>query len=100
LALAGLTLVPSAWANGWKTSRARFSPEGERAPRITISGNQVKVRHVTKGSGKVRGTALRGDRTYNFSSNGTYSVAPGRYQHLVYGDVPSGGSIESVLQYQ
>jgi hypothetical protein len=83
-----------------RTSRALFSPERELAPTIQITGSTITIQHRVKGSGEVRGTALRGKRTYRFSGDGTYEVEPGRYQHIVFGQVPSGGSIESLLRYQ
>lgn len=97
--LAGTAAGPGPMA-GSKTSRALFSPQKEVAPVIVISGSKVSVSHRVTGSGEVSGTALKGERTYRFSRDGTYEVEPGRYQHIVYGRVPSGGSIESVLRYQ
>ncbi len=67
---------------------------------IQIRGNQVTVRHQSQGSGQVRGTALRGARTYNFTRDGTYRIEPGQYQHVVYGQVPSGGAIISIIRYE
>ncbi|MFP4283069.1 MAG: hypothetical protein ACLFR7_11975 [Opitutales bacterium] len=84
----------------WRTSRAFFSPEQEVSPLIQIRGTRITIQHRVQGSGEIRGTALRGERTYQFPEEGTYEVEPGRYQHLVYGSVPSGGSIESRLRYQ
>ena len=95
-----LTATPLAWARDWKTSVARFSADGETAPRIRVSGTQVQVSHRARGSGKVRGTVLRGQRTYRFASSGTYTVESGQYQHVVFGDVAAGGAIESVVRYQ
>lgn len=83
-----------------RTSRAYFSPEREVAPTIEIRGTQVSVQHRTTGSGVIRGTALRGARTYEFKKSGTYTVEPGTYTHIVYGQVPSGGALESLIQYQ
>lgn len=92
-----LGLVPMATT---RTSRAVFSPEKEVSPTIEITGRSITVQHRKSGSGEVRGTALRGERTYRFSRDGSYEVEPGRYQHIVYGQVPSGGSIESFIRYQ
>jgi hypothetical protein len=97
LALFLLGAVPMA---STRTSRAIFSPERETTPRIEITQSQITVQHRENGSGKIRGTALRGARTYNFSKSGKYTVEPGRYQHIVYGQVPAGGSIESIIKYQ
>lgn len=95
--LVGLGAVPAA---SWKTSRARFSPDREIKPMIQVTGDRVKVSHRINGSGTIEGTALRGARTYRFAREGNYRVEPGRYQHLVYGKVPAGGWIESVLRYR
>ncbi len=95
--LAGMGAVPLAT---WKTSRAFFSPEREAAPFIEITGGSLQVQHRASGSGKLQGTALRGSKVYEFAKEGTYRVEPGRYQHIVYGQVPAGGSIESVIRYQ
>lgn len=82
-----------------KTSIATFGPDGEVSPTIQIREGQVTVRHSANGSGVVRGTALRGARTYTFTQEGTYRVEPGTYRHIVFGQVPSGGSITSTLRY-
>ena len=100
-AIVGICLLTGAVPrSSTRTSRAVFSPEKELAPTIQITVSKITVQHRVKGSGEVRGTALRGKRTYQFSSDGTYEVEPGRYQHIVYGQVPSGGSIESLIRYQ
>lgn len=83
-----------------QTSVAFFSPDRELSPRIQIRGTRVTVRHRSTGSGEVQGTALRGARIYTFKTPGTYTVEAGTYRHLVFGKVPSGGSIESILNYE
>lgn len=93
-------LLGAAPMESTRTSRALFSPEREVTPTIQITGTQVSVQHRATGSGKIRGTALRGRRTYEFKKSGTYTVEPGTYTHIVYGQVPSGGTLESTIRYQ
>jgi hypothetical protein len=100
-AVLAVCLLGAAPTATWRTSRAMFSPEQEVSPTIVISGETVEVRHRVQGTGQARGTALRGaEHTYRFPKDGTYTVVPGRYQHIVYGQVPAGGSIESLVRYQ
>lgn len=99
-AVLGMVLLGAVPLATWRNSRAVFSPEQELSPTIVITGRTIEVHHRVKGTGEVRGTALRGERTYTFDKDGTYEVEPGRYQHIVYGQVPSGGSIESLVRYQ
>lgn len=100
LAVAGIFLLGAVPVATWRVSRAVFSPEKEVSPTIVITEGHITVSHRVQGTGEIRGTALRGERTYRFSKDGTYEVEPGRYQHIVYGQVPSGGSIESLIRYQ
>ncbi len=51
------------------------------------------IRHQHSGSGVVEGTSLRGSQSYQFTREGTYKIIPGTYKHIVYGKVPSQGSI-------
>ena len=82
-----------------RSSVATFGPNGEVSPTIQIREGRITVRHSATGSGVVRGTALRGARTYTFTQPGTYQVEPGTYRHIVFGQVPSGGSISSTVRY-
>lgn len=95
-----LLLVGAVPMDTMRTSRAVFSPEREIAPTIQITGTRVNVQHRVSGSGKIKGTALRGRRTYEFKVGGSYTVEPGIYKHIVYGQVPSGGALESIVKYQ
>lgn len=89
-----------ALVSGEKTSRAVFSDSGETSPVITITEDTIMIRHQQSGSGVVEGTSLRGPQSYQFTREGTYKVTPGTYKHIVYGKVPSQGSISSIVRYR